>query len=555
MARQAQRQDLQRRQLDTLPELEAHTMREVFQRFDRDNSDSLEGLEIVEALRELGLHGKTTEEKRGITRIWQDAANEAADEAKKVTGAHSKRSSGFMVPREEKQSVDFLTFALKVVPSVRQLLAQSHAAETIKHFFMADQDGKGRISLQQCLEVARTMGLDHRFMEQKFLARFLPGDTCTCEDFQGMVTRCREHLQRVVKKRERDLQEQMHIDERTFQECRQDIVNLYDIFVRYTESEDGKLPRDRVMPVLREFGLQPKSFQEREALNSILKSLEEDEEVGAFSFVDFLELAQALRTYHQEQNRADQLARFERYDRNRNGQLSVAEISSLLVDVGCAPMRRKEQEELAQLIQFVDADGNGTIDFQEFQVLSQRIDEKLRSMRYEDEIEHAMTVGFSESQLRDLRSVFDSLDADGSEKLSAAEVRIGLAQMDKKVSQHAFESAFAALDQDKSGELDFLEFLDFMQLMRDGEGIFSEDSQKLASRPKLLEASLLRRVLENVRLSKSYLNSLSKDELVDTFCNVFELDSSANLCLELSISSVGDLFKLAKKRGAQATLD
>eukprot|EP00927_Polykrikos_kofoidii_P025612 TRINITY_DN22982_c0_g1_i1.p1 TRINITY_DN22982_c0_g1~~TRINITY_DN22982_c0_g1_i1.p1 ORF type:complete len:868 (-),score=182.50 TRINITY_DN22982_c0_g1_i1:165-2768(-) len=555
LAKQMQEQDLQRRQLDTLPEAEALQMKEVFDRFDLNNSERLEGSEIVQALRELGLQGTTTAEKRDITKLWQEAAKEAAEDARK---GGSKRPVIVSHQRDETFSIDFLTFALKVVPCVRQAMTQFRATETMRHFHSCDKDRKGKIPMASCLEVSRTMGMDQRIMEQEFLSRFSSTDSCTLEEFQGMVIRCREQLLRIVNKRERDLQDQMNIDEKTFQECRQDIVNLYDIFVRHAE-EDGNLPRDRVMPVLREFGLQPKSFEEREALHSIFKPVEDEEEddlgCDTFSFMDFLELAQALRSYHMEKNAPEQLAMFERYDRDRSGQLSVPEISHLLVDVGCAPLRRKEQEELAQLIQIVDADGNGSIDFQEFQVLSQRIDEKLRSMRYGEEIEHAMTLGFTESQLRDLRWVFDSLDADGSEKLSAVEVRIGLGQMDMKVSQHSFESAFTMLDTDKNGELDFLEFLDFMQLMRDGEGLFSEDSQKLASRPKYLEASLLRRILENFRLTKSYLNSLSKDELVDTFCHLFELDPACNMCVELNITSVGELFKVARKRGALVKAD
>merc|ERR1712146_713045 len=89
-----------------------------------------------------------------------------------------------------------------------------------------------------------------------------------------------------------------------------------------------------------------------------------------------------------------------------------------------------------------------------------------------------------------------------------------------------------------------------MQLMRDGEGIFAEDSQKLQSRARFFDAQLLRRVLENFRLSKSYLNSLSREELVGIFCNLFEVDQNANLNVELNINCVGDLFRVAKKKAS-----
>merc|ERR1712176_222480 len=127
---------------------------------------------------------------------------------------------------------------------------------------------------------------------------------------------------------------------------------------------------------------------------------------------EFLLLLSAIRTYRQEKKRETTAAHFDKYDRDRNGKLSIEELSSLLCDVGCVPHSRKEQEELAQLIHLVDLDGNGFIDFSEFQVLSQRIEEKLKSMRYEEEIEHAMSIGFTETQLNELRWIFDSLDSD-----------------------------------------------------------------------------------------------------------------------------------------------
>lgn len=563
----AQELDIQRREFNALPETEASAMRQVFDRFDLDGSDLLEGSEIVEALRELGLRGSNTAEKREIMRICHDAAPQQGIEMEirgKSKGDSSEEetfssSSAFVTAEQRKEdicAIDFLTFALKVVPRVRLKLQDLQGNELMRQFFLFDKNGSGRLTPVQCLEIARVLGLDQRYMDQEFgqagNKNTYHTEGVTCEEFQSIVIRSREQLQRVVKKRERAIQAEMGVDEKVFAECRQDIVNLYDIFIRYRNSSDGKLPNDQIMAILREFGLQPKTPYEREELKQAVGAMQEEASGDHLTFIELLELAQEVREYYQDRSRSLQQCRFERYDKDGTGFLSVGEISHLLWDVGCAPHSRREQEEIAQLIQVVDQDGNGEIDFTEFQVLSQRIDEKLKSMRYEAEIEHAMTVGFSEAQLRDLRWVFDSLDADGSEKLSAFEVRAGLAKMDKKVSMHAFETAFNALDEDGSGELDFLEFLDFMQLMRDGEGIFAEDSQKLPSRAKFFESGLLRRVLENFRLSKSYLNSLSKDELVDIFCQFFEVDSNANLNVEMNVNNIGDLFKIAKKKAEES---
>jgi len=250
----------------------------------------------------------------------------------------------------------------------------------------------------------------------------------------------------------------------------------------------------------------------------------------------------------QEKKRAEQLAFFERYDRDKNGKLTVDEISALLCDLGCVPVNRKQQEELAELIQAVDVDGSGYVDFDEFQVLSQRIDERLKSLRYEEEVDFAMSLNFTEAQMQDIRMVFDSLDTDGSNKLDAHEVRSGLAMMNKQITHDKFEDAFRSLDSDGSGELDFLEFLDFMRQLRDGEGIFSDESQQFSTKAKLLEPQIVRRVLICSGLPKQYVSSLPSEELVELFCGFFDIGPNDNLQERLSVSNVSELLEAAKKR-------
>eukprot|EP00928_Gymnodinium_smaydae_P031221 TRINITY_DN22985_c0_g1_i1.p1 TRINITY_DN22985_c0_g1~~TRINITY_DN22985_c0_g1_i1.p1 ORF type:complete len:1051 (+),score=255.24 TRINITY_DN22985_c0_g1_i1:389-3154(+) len=552
------------RMFHRLPAAESKTLEQCFKRYDIDNSGKLEGTEILEALREMGLRGYDLYQKKEIFRICREAAVEhdalCRPSRRRRSVAPSRveldgpSGGGVRTPSPNGKdcAVDFLTFALKVVPRVRARLAEVQSHVLLRQFNLFDKDGSGRISLADCLDLAPILGLDQRVLGEEFRLRGLEGDDdLNSADFQDIVIRAREKLERVVKMRERAIQDEFSIDEFTFQEIRQDVVNMYDIFCRY-RCHQGKLGRDFVMPVLREFGLLPKLQREREWLRGLIYNLGSDEEDYSLSFLELVELAQEIRAYNQENQRASLKTRFERYDRNHTGYLSVSEISALLMDVGVLTRNRREQEELGQLISAVDEDGNGVVDFEEFQVLSQRIEEKLKAMRYEEEVEHAMVLGFTQLQLRDLRWVFDSLDVDGSQRLSAQEVRAGLAKMDKKVSQHAFEAAFAGLDSDGSGELDFLEFLEFMQLLRDGEGVFGEETQKLTTRAKFLETQLLRRLLENFRLTRMYLYSLTQPELVDLFCTQFDIDPNANLPQELGITSVGELLKLAKEKAIRA---
>lgn len=62
--------------------------------------------------------------------------------------------------------------------------------------------------------------------------------------------------------------------------------------------------------------------------------------------------------------------------------------------------------------------------------------------------------------------------------------------------------------------LDSTRFIDFMRLMRDGEGVFAVDAaQKLPNYVRKLDERTLRSVLGHYGLSKSYLWALDKDAL------------------------------------------
>merc|ERR1712048_1490061 len=122
--------------------------------------------------------------------------------------------------------------------------------------------------------------------------------------------------------------------------------------------------------------------------------------------------------------------------------------------------------------------------------------------------------------------------------------------MQKSVAGDVFTQYFKMLDHDESGELEFLEFLEFMRLIRDGEGFFSDEPQKLESQAMFLDLRILRRVLEIFRISKAYLLSMSKMELVEMFCDYLGIGRQDNLNKVLGVSTVAELFDLAQRKDA-----
>eukprot|EP00438_Fugacium_kawagutii_P003367 Skav228248 [mRNA] locus=scaffold3112:203028:204795:+ [translate_table: standard] len=91
-----------------------------------------------------------------------------------------------------------------------------------------------------------------------------------------------------------------------------------------------------------------------------------------------------------------------------------------------------------------------------------------------------------------------------------------------------------------------------MRLMRDGEGVFAMDAdQKLPSHVRKLDERMLRSVLGNYGLSKSYLWALDKAQLLDRFCDSLGVTPNDSFQEVLKVSTLNDLIKLAKEKGEQ----
>merc|ERR1712151_186627 len=84
----------------------------------------------------------------------------------------------------------------------------------------------------------------------------------------------------------------------------------------------------------------------------------------------------------------------------------------------------------------------------------------------------------------------------GSDETPPDDAKSKVTPRTRKINQHVFDNFFGALEIDGNGGLDFGDFLDLMQLLRDGDATLSDEKQKLPSRAKFLDVQILRRVLE-----------------------------------------------------------
>lgn len=523
--------DLRRQQFQSLPSFEVKSLYGAFEQTGSSESTLLDRDRVMACLTEIGLNGSNGAERNEVLRICSEVVDVHADGS--LGGAGTT-------------CIDFIEFAVTVVPRARLRLAELRHREIFKRFFQADANEDGILTYGECELVAGDFGIDRRML-WAIVGDHNRVEGFSFEYFQQIIAKGKEKLERAVRNREIEVKQLTGLDDRTFQHFRKDIVLLQDLFYQYDMDQSGTLNHNEIMLMLKEFGLMPRTASERTEIEQILLRADDDGN-GEICFQEFLVLIRDIRKLRRDLHAEEHVYFFELYDKDRSGFLCIPEISMLLSHLGVAPKNRSEQEELAHLISSADDNCSGTICFAEFQVLCQLIDEKLNRMRYEEDIEIAMTLGFSEVQLRDFRWVFDSLDMDGSGRLDCQEVQLGLTLMQKTVPADVVQSIFEQLDEDCSGCLDFREFLELMRFLRDKDGYFSEDPQKLASRARFLETRVLRRLLEYFHLGKVYLVSLSKDELVETFCEYMGVNDNSDLHEMLGISTVRELYELARKK-------
>merc|ERR1719359_76003 len=123
----------------------------------------------------------------------------------------------------------------------------------------------------------------------------------------------------------------------------------------------------------------------------------DDDAEPEFDFPSYLHLISRLRSKVAADKRDELQEVFAQYDKDHSGDLSMREVSLILLDLGLQPKTRAEQEEiqhmrkripsdtLRDLFDEVDVDGSGVLEFTEFLVLMRKIEDnpELQNVNYE----------------------------------------------------------------------------------------------------------------------------------------------------------------------------
>uniref|UniRef100_A0A8C2RFG3 Troponin C, skeletal muscle n=1 Tax=Capra hircus TaxID=9925 RepID=A0A8C2RFG3_CAPHI len=149
------------------------------------------------------------------------------------------------------------------------------------------------------------------------------------------------------------------------------------------------------------------------------------------------------RSYLSEEMIAEFKAAFDMFDADGGGDISVKELGTVMRMLGQTPTK----EELDAIIEEVDEDGSGTIDFEEFLVMM------VRQMKEDAK-------GKSEEELAECFRIFDR-NADGY--IDAEELAEIFRASGEHVTDEELESLMKDGDKNNDGRIDFDEFLKMME--------------------------------------------------------------------------------------------
>ncbi|GAB1609565.1 calmodulin, striated muscle [Argonauta hians] len=144
-----------------------------------------------------------------------------------------------------------------------------------------------------------------------------------------------------------------------------------------------------------------------------------------------------------EQLNDEQIAEFKEafdlFDKDGDGAITTKELGTVMRSLGQNP----SESELQDMINEVDVDGSGTIDFPEFLTMMAR---KMRDSDTEEE----------------LREAFRVFDKDENGYISAAELHHVMTNLGEKLTEEEVDEMIREADIDGDGQVNYEEFVKMM---------------------------------------------------------------------------------------------
>jgi len=132
---------------------------------------------------------------------------------------------------------------------------------------------------------------------------------------------------------------------------------------------------------------------------------------------------------------------FKMFDEDGDGTITTKELGRVMETLGQKPT----EQELRDMINEVDSDGNGEIDFDEFlDLLMKKLD------------------GSGGDPEQEMREAFRIFDKDNNGTIDKEELKEVMAQLGENLTDQEVEQMMAEADEDGNGEIDFKEFKKMM---------------------------------------------------------------------------------------------
>jgi calmodulin len=133
---------------------------------------------------------------------------------------------------------------------------------------------------------------------------------------------------------------------------------------------------------------------------------------------------------------------FDMFDKDKKGVIQTNMIGTILRTMG----QTFEDNDLHSLIDEIDSDGSGELEFDEFLGLAARF--------LVEEDESAMQ--------EELREAFRLYDKEGNGYINVSDLREILRALEDNIAEDELDDMIAEIDQDGSGTVDFDEFMEVM---------------------------------------------------------------------------------------------
>ncbi|XP_060135742.1 calmodulin-like protein 5 [Zootoca vivipara] len=405
--------------------------KEAFSLFDKDGDGAITTKELGTVMRSLG-HNPTEAELQSIIDKVDANGSGTVDFAEflSLMAKQSRDSDSEEEIREafrvfDKDGNGYISTAelRHVMTNLGEKLTDEEVDEMIKE---ADVDGDGRVNYEEFVRVM--MEKERRYREaelsvvkEAFTHFDTDGDGVITSSELGEVMRSLEHV--LVSLRERFTDEK--VEEMMKQvDANSDGKVTYEEFeklMRAREDTRGswQLPKQGREEVLHCAGERQGSHR---ATVDVVGSNEE-----------------AMAEHLSEEQIAEFKEAFLIFDKDGDGAITTKELGTVMRSLGQNPT----EAELKEMIDKLDADGNGTVDFPEFLSLMAR---KIQNSDGEEEI----------------RNAFRVFDKDGNGYVSAAELRHIMTNLGEKLTDEEVEDMIKEADVDGDGQVNYEEFLRIM---------------------------------------------------------------------------------------------